>query len=46
MRNLDAGDQSIDNSGLKARLQAVAQKIHVRALLTAVLLTALTFLLR
>jgi len=45
MRNLDATDEAIDDSGIKARLRAMARKVHIKALLTAVVLSAFTLLL-
>jgi len=44
MRNLGGGDEPIDDPDLKARLSASAAKIHIKALLVAVVLTGLAAL--
>ena len=46
MRNLDFGDETIDDHGILVGLRPVIRKIHFAALVTAIFLTALTFLLR
>ena len=44
MRNLDAADEAINDSNFKARQRAIAGKVHINALLTAVVMTSLTLL--
>jgi len=44
MRNLDAADEAINDSSLKARLRAMAGKVHVNAFLTASVLTGIAIL--
>jgi len=40
-RNLDFGEEQIGDESAKAQLRLEARKIHVKSLLTAVVLTAL-----
>ncbi len=40
-RNMDVGEEPIEDENLNAQLRAKAQKIHRRALLTAVAATLL-----
>jgi hypothetical protein len=44
IRNLDTAEEAIGDSGMKARLRAIAGEIHINALLTAAVLTCLTSL--
>jgi len=44
LRNLDAGEEAIEDSATIALLQRVAKEIHVRALLWALALTLLAVL--
>jgi hypothetical protein len=46
LRNLDAGDEAIQDSAAIALLRRAAKEIHVRALLLALALTVLTVLLK
>lgn len=46
VRNLDAGDEAIQDSAAIALLRRAANKIHVRVLLLALALTVLTVLLK
>jgi len=43
MRNLDAGDEAIDDSATGELLKRLARMIHITALLTALTLTVLVF---
>jgi hypothetical protein len=45
LRNLDAGDEAIQDLAAIALLRRAAKEIHVRALLLALALTVLTVLL-
>jgi hypothetical protein len=40
-RNMDAGEEKIEDTELIKRLRAVARKIHMRALITAIAITLL-----
>jgi hypothetical protein len=46
LRNLDAGEEAIDDSAAIALLRRAAKEIHVRALLLALALTLLAVLVR
>jgi hypothetical protein len=41
MRNLDSGEERIEDSGTKAVLRTIARKIHVEALLASLVLTGI-----
>jgi hypothetical protein len=43
MRNLDGGDEKIEHEATRLAVQRAARKVHLLALLTAVILTALSF---
>ena len=42
-RNLDGGEERVNDSDLAAELRRQAKRIHVKAVLTAALLTLLGF---
>jgi hypothetical protein len=44
MRNLDAGEESIGDQGVRKQLRGLATRIHVRALATANVLTAIAWI--
>jgi hypothetical protein len=44
MRNLDSGEESIGDQGVRNQLRGLATRIHVRALATANLLTAIAWI--
>ena len=46
LRNLDAGEEAIEDSAMIALLRRVAKEIHVRALLLALALTLLAVMVR
>jgi hypothetical protein len=46
LRNLDAGDEAIEDSAAITLLRRMAKEIHVRALLLALALTLLAVLVR
>ena len=46
LRNLDAGEEAIEDSAMIALLRGVAKEIHVRALLLALALTLLAVLVK
>ena len=46
VRNLDAGDEAIEDSAAITLLRRMAKEIHVRALLLALALTLLAVLVR
>ena len=46
LRNLDAGEEVIEDSATTALLRRVAKRIHVQALLLALGLTVLAVLVR
>lgn len=41
---MDAGEEGIDEEGVKAQLRAKARRIHLRALITALVITLLAFI--
>ncbi len=41
-RNMDTGEERIEDQGLVARLRASARRIHRRALITAIVITLVT----
>jgi hypothetical protein len=41
-RNMDAGEEKIEDEKLIARLRGNARRIHLRALITAAVITLLT----
>jgi hypothetical protein len=41
-RNMDAGEEKIEDENLIARLRDKARRIHLRALVTAAVITLLT----
>jgi hypothetical protein len=41
-RNMDAGEEKIEDAGVVARLRDKARRIHLRALVTAVVVTLVT----
>jgi hypothetical protein len=43
MRNVSGGNEPIDDPDLKSQKSASVGKIHIKALLTAVVLTGLVF---
>ena len=45
MRNLDLGNEMIEDSGIRHLLRATAQQVHVAAVLASLALTALAFVL-
>lgn len=42
-RNLDTGEEQIEDAKLVAQLKARARSIHLRSLITALIITLLTF---
>jgi ABC-type enterobactin transport system permease subunit len=45
MRNLDLGNEMIEDSGIRRLLRASAQRVHVAAMLASLALTAFAFVL-
>lgn len=43
-RNMDSGEEKIEDEGLNAKLRGVSRKIHRRALITAIVITLVTIL--
>ncbi|HEX3559342.1 MAG TPA: hypothetical protein VHU19_09055 [Pyrinomonadaceae bacterium] len=43
-RNMDAGEEKLDDEGLIERLRAKSRRINRRALITAAIITLLTLL--
>jgi hypothetical protein len=41
MRNLDSGEERIEDSGTKAVLRTIARKVHIEAVLAALVLTGI-----
>jgi hypothetical protein len=44
VRNLDAGEENIDDQGIRNQLRSLATAIHMRALATATALTAIAWI--
>ncbi|MET0501527.1 MAG: hypothetical protein ABW172_08420 [Candidatus Binatia bacterium] len=44
MRNLDFGDEMIEDSGIRRSLRASVQRVHVAAVLASLALTTLAFI--